>query len=237
MNGVAEACVRHHRGAELAALHVTAGAHEQRVPPGVEVDHQVHVRLFGRRGNQEAIGDGRGERLLDEHVLASPQHGDRRVAVQVVGCRNADRLDVAACELLDARRPGAAEALTGAAGAVRIPVADHRQPGTRVRGQGERVIAAPDARADDAYGDGPVSHRKGYGGVRSNWAEGLPSLSPAIHNQTPGGGALRPRRSFSQAAVRCGLGRVRRGGGFRRARRLCECLRVEHVETLFELDA
>ena len=159
MDRVAEARVCHDGRAELAALHVAAGAHEQRVPAGVEVDHQVRARCLGRRDDQECIGNRCGERLLDEHVLARAQHRHGGVAVQVVGRRDAHRLDGAAGKLVQARRPGATESVAGAAGAVGVTIADHHQPRARVCREGEGVIAAPDARADDAHGHGPAGHR------------------------------------------------------------------------------
>ena len=62
-------------------------------------------------------------------------------------------------KLVQAGRPGAAESVAGAAGAVGVAIADHRQPRARMRRERERVIAAPDAGADDAHGHGPAGHR------------------------------------------------------------------------------
>ena len=158
VDGVAQPGVGHHRRAEFAAVHVALRAHEERVPSGVKIHHQVPPRLRGGLDHREPVGDGGRQGLFDHHVLACAQHRDDGLAVQVVRRRDGHRLDVACRYVVQARRPRAAEPLAGAPRPGLVAIADDGYGAPRVCGQRERVVGAPDPGTDDADADGLVSH-------------------------------------------------------------------------------
>jgi len=86
-------------------------------------------------------------------MLARAEHRDGGVPMQVVRGGYAHCLHIARRDRVEARRPGATEALTGATSAVGVLVADQLEPGASMRRQCERVVVAPDASADDGDAD------------------------------------------------------------------------------------
>ena len=65
VDGIAEPGVSHDRVAEFALLDIGLRAHEEQVPAGVKVDHELRARRSNSRDHRFAIGDGGGERFLD----------------------------------------------------------------------------------------------------------------------------------------------------------------------------
>ena len=184
---VAEAGVRHHRSAEIAALDVRLRAHVQRVPARVEVDHQRSSGTIGRVHHRLRLGDRRRERLLDQHVLARGEQREHGSGMQMVGRRHRHGIDVARRDVIDARRPGAAALLGEGLRALRILIADHGERAAGMILQRHRVVAAPQPGPHDSD-----SHRHPL------------SLRRARR------GAPREARSLSEGHGSMGTGRARR---------------------------
>ena len=61
-------------------------------------DHHLCARLVAGAGDRLGVGQGQGDRLLDEDVLAVPQGGDGGVGVVLVAGQDQDGVEVGAAD-------------------------------------------------------------------------------------------------------------------------------------------
>ena len=87
--------------AEPAVGDELAGQRDRRHPAVGEADHRPHAvggGLGGGLGHRLGLGDGVGQRLLAQHVLAGLERGDRDLGVGVTGRADVDQVDVVALD-------------------------------------------------------------------------------------------------------------------------------------------
>ncbi len=160
-------------GADPALRHQPSGELERRHPPVVEADHRPLAALargVGRGHHLLGLGDAVGHRLLDQHVLACFERGERDLAVGVAGRADVDHVDVVAG---DRGAPvglgiGPAEPGRGRLHRNGVPPDDHLLPDTcRVREErahvapGVGVGLAHEGVADDGDAEGLVLRSRG----------------------------------------------------------------------------
>ena len=135
------------------------GQGDGRDPAVGEPDHRLHdprAGRLGRRGHRLGLGDGVGQRLLAQHVLAGGERRDGDLGVGVAGGADVDEVDVVAldsappvgldCSPSRAARPPLPRAARSRPPTTASPAAAAGRrnpaggaPGLRVRGAHERV--------------------------------------------------------------------------------------------------
>ena len=140
---VAESRIGHDGSAEIAALDIGLGPHIERMPAGVKIDHELDARLFRGPHHGDSIGHRRRKRLLDHHVLACFEHGDRRLAMEMIRGGNRHRFDIAQGNVIELGGPSRGELLSKRPGARFVAIANQLDLPARVGCKRERVIPAP----------------------------------------------------------------------------------------------
>jgi hypothetical protein len=140
--------------ADAAGAEVVTDGVDGRGAAEHEPDAGLPARGPGRRHHGLGVGDGRGHRLLAEHVLAGGQQALDDLAVERVGHDNADHVDVVGGGhgLPAALGPLVAEAAGGVGGEGRVDVGDGGQPDL---GQ---ALAVDGGRGPVPAGVGPAGH-------------------------------------------------------------------------------
>ena len=125
-----------------------------------EADHRAHAALGGAGGgirHRLGLGDRVRERLLDQHVLARLERGDRDLGVRVARGHDVDDVDVVAGDHLApvGRRLGPAPLLGGCGDGIRIAADDHGHLDRIRQVEHARRLPPPDRvrRAHEAVAD------------------------------------------------------------------------------------
>ncbi len=176
---VAQAGVGQDRVPHLPALHVLLGPHEERVPAGVEVDHELDPGRLRRVHHLPALLDGGGQGLLHQDVLAGGEHLEGGGGVEMIRGRDGDRVDVAVRKLVQARGPGAAMLLREGLGTRLVSIADERHLARGMGRECEGVVAAPDAGTHDTDPDCRLSRRLRHAETSLQSGRGYHAGSPS----------------------------------------------------------
>ncbi len=155
----------------------------------LEAGHPDHPGPFHRRDRAVAVGEGEGERLFDEHMLARPGRRRRQGGMRVVLGADPHGVDFRIGP--DPRRVGGgvagAELAAKLLRARAVDIHDRAQPGSKIGREEARMFGPIAAAADDrCTDDSRGAHEIGAGegaasdGAKDPRVQGATSSSPAI---------------------------------------------------------